>query len=1006
MSSFNFQKKNEHEAEAAKAVQKRDYSKAFYHTNEAARYAFALAEQCDGVLRQAYIQNGNDLLDLAEKEIKPRIGKANVKTPEKVSGNGEEAPAESKVQAMERPSVRLDDVAGMEDVKEQIRLRMIEPLKRPEEAKKHGIRVGGGILLYGPPGTGKTFIAKAVAGELNLPFYAITSADVFGKYVGESENNIRAIFADARKNPLSVVFIDELETIFRRRDDNVHETTQKVISVLLQELDGVNSENSNPILLMGATNNPWMVDEAFLRTNRFDVKAYVGLPDREARKKIITNSVKSIDYPVDQDAIEYLADATDGFNGADVTGILMNATQMAFDKNLDRYTKALFTEARAKAIPSCSAETSQKIAEWEESIGITRDKKKIIKPAAPAPAPAPEQPKAQDPAVASPAPASAPKPPAAPAPKPPAAPAPKPAPAVKKNGVTLDDIKGLKEAKEAVYDSLINPILYPEVYNTLGVIPGTGLLLYGPPGTGKTMFGRAIANELRTEFIPVTLSEVRGKTPLQTVQMISQLFSRARTCPHGCVLFLDDCEEILSRPGSSKAYGVSQFLTELDGLKKNGGSKVFVLIATNRPWMIDGALLRSGRISASVYVGLPDKETRKEIILSAIAENSIADDVDIDKLADLTEGYSCAEIFHKEKGGGVCNLARTFASRRWVDRIKQDPREKDIVEPLCWKDFESALASVTPSSVRDSSRIEEIRKFKEMYSIRIVSPVNDEGETQEVTIASPDAVAVKDMVFSSATIQNTPDYKHFSDKVFFMYNDEYDDSNNFNAYATVISNVLERYGIHDPVLEEDPLRPAIVLYEGLNLVNFTFAAFYKKYNPALTLDHPEKVREFLVSVNEILCRNGGGFDESSMKELDAKYELFSQPSEYENIKALACAMTAITIAHELGHIVYGDIFKIGTGSAYARNMERSADEFAVDVVNGIQDPALREVLTLGAALSFVADCALGGADRDIPVDSDISHPATLERFRILLEKTGDGPARYKLTEENFLQCIP
>ena len=140
--------------------------------------------------------------------------------------------------------------------------------------------------------------------------------------------------------------------------------------------------------------------------------------------------------------------------------------------------------------------------------------------------------------------------------------------------------------------------------------------------------------------------------------------------------------------------------------------------------------------------------------------------------------------------------------------------------------------------------------------------------------------------------------------------------------------------------------------------------------------------------------------------MDVKYNLFSEPSAYENIKALSFAMTAQTIAHELGHIVYGDIFKIDSGSAYTRNMERSADEFAADVINGIEDPSLREVLTLGAALSFVADAALDGADRDIPVDSEISHPATLERFNILLEKTGGAPARYNLTEESFLKCIP
>ncbi|MBQ7403732.1 MAG: ATP-binding protein [Lentisphaeria bacterium] len=350
-------------------------------------------------------------------------------------------------------------------------------------------------------------------------------------------------------------------------------------------------------------------------------------------------------------------------------------------------------------------------------------KKKVINPAE---GPVLKQEQASSPvqtAVSAP-PASAPEPapqPSIPAPAPAAPPPPKPAPkpAGNKNKITLSDVKGLTDAKEIVFDSLINPVLYPEVYSTLGVIPGTGLLLYGPPGTGKTMFGRAIANELNTEFLSVTLTEIKGKTPLQTVQMISNLFTKARSCPNGCVLCLDDCEEILSRPGSSKAYGVSQFLNELDGLKKTTGKgRVFVLIATNRPWMIDGALLRSGRISASVYVGLPEEETRKEIILSALEGILISEDVDVDKLAAITEGYSCAEIYHGLKGGGICNLARTYASRRWVERIKKDPAQKEIVEPLVWQDFVNAMKEVTPAAVRDAERISQINKFREMFSLR------------------------------------------------------------------------------------------------------------------------------------------------------------------------------------------------------------------------------------------------------------------------------------------------
>lgn len=225
------------------------------------------------------------------------------------------------------------------------------------------------------------------------------------------------------------------------------------------------------------------------------------------------------------------------------------------------------------------------------------------------------------------------------------------------------------------------------------------------------MFGRAIANEMNSEFVAVGLSDVRGKTPLQTVEMISNLFSKARNCVNGCVLFLDDCEELLSRPGNSKAYGVSQFLNELDGLRKTKeNGSVFVLIATNRPWMIDSALLRSGRIGAAIHVGLPDAEARKQILTDALNDVSLGADVDIDKLVELTEGYSGAELFHRTNGGGICNEARKFAARRWIQR-RTDNAEKDessnVNENIVWNDFENALNTVVPVSKRD---IELIRK--------------------------------------------------------------------------------------------------------------------------------------------------------------------------------------------------------------------------------------------------------------------------------------------------------
>lgn len=296
-------------------------------------------------------------------------------------------------------------------------------------------------------------------------------------------------------------------------------------------------------------------------------------------------------------------------------------------------------------------------------------------------------------------------------------------------GITLEDVKGLAEAKEIVLDALINPVNHPDVYKMLKVKPGTGLLLYGPPGTGKTMFAKAIANEMGTTFMHVKLNELKSKYVGETEANIAAMFKEARS-HEKCVLFLDECESMLRKRGNQKVCMVEQFLVELDGFRPDDKNQLFVLLATNRPWMIDSAITRSGRISTSVYVGLPEKETRRMIIDSALKDVPLADDVDLDRLADLTEGFSGAEISHKENGGGVCDDARKFAARRWIARRKDmeaNSEEWKRVEPITWADFERALRTVVPTSKRDADIIEKNLRFKDSGA----SPDTGDGDDSE-----------------------------------------------------------------------------------------------------------------------------------------------------------------------------------------------------------------------------------------------------------------------------------
>lgn len=298
------------------------------------------------------------------------------------------------------------------------------------------------------------------------------------------------------------------------------------------------------------------------------------------------------------------------------------------------------------------------------------------------------------------------------------------------SGITLDDVKGLAEAKKIVRDALIDPIRHPDIYSKLKIKPGTGLLLYGPPGTGKTMFAKAIANEMNTHFMHVKLNELKSKYVGETEVNIANMFSEARSHKR-CVLFLDECETMLRKRGNQKVCMVEQFLVELDGIQPESDSQLFVMLATNRPWLIDSAITRSGRISAMVYVDLPDEEARLQIITSALKDIPLADDVDINELVSLTKGYSGAEISHKEKGGGVCDEAPKFAKQRWIarrEKLSPDDPEYNRVEMVTRNDFELAMKSVTPTSLRDRDIIEKNKAFS---NGPVVSDRSDEQDDNE-----------------------------------------------------------------------------------------------------------------------------------------------------------------------------------------------------------------------------------------------------------------------------------
>lgn len=254
-----------------------------------------------------------------------------IETLEKIEAS-EASGKEGKWLMSQKPDVTFNDVAGMENVKEEIRIKLIYPFEHPEEAKKYGIGSGGGLLLYGPPGTGKTFIAKAIANEVDAIFFSIKPSDIMSKWVGEAEQNIAELFRMARSYPKSVIFIDEVESLVPKRRNSGSTVMQRVVPQILAEMDGISTDNRN-LLFIGATNEPWSLDIAVLRPGRFGEKIYIPPPDLASRKKLFELYLKNKPLSKNID-LDTLAQYTKGYSGADIKEVCIKASVIPFKESI------------------------------------------------------------------------------------------------------------------------------------------------------------------------------------------------------------------------------------------------------------------------------------------------------------------------------------------------------------------------------------------------------------------------------------------------------------------------------------------------------------------------------------------------------------------------------------------------------------------------------------------------------------------------------------------------
>ena len=367
--SFLSDKKKEHEDAAVAALDKRDFALAFAHTVKAAEYGLQLARQTEGEVSDAYVEDANSLLDTA-KSIKKQIGKTAAITADGHSGSADSESGSTLGEewlVRDKPNVKLDDVAGLEDVKQALREDIGNAIKHPELYKTFGIAAGGGILLFGPPGTGKTFIAKAVAGELDAAFFSVSGSQIKDKYVGETEKNMRRLFEAADEHKCSVIFIDEAESILKKRsaEDRVSPVTDFLILA-----DGL-KERKNTLLLLGGTNTPWDIDPAVLRPGRFGKRIYVGLPDEDARLAIFKLNLKGV--PLDPYIkLDDFARQSEGYSGADIKGICERAKKKAISRLIDdpQQTQTLLfsdlNDSFKSTPPSVTKSQVQKYLDWQK----------------------------------------------------------------------------------------------------------------------------------------------------------------------------------------------------------------------------------------------------------------------------------------------------------------------------------------------------------------------------------------------------------------------------------------------------------------------------------------------------------------------------------------------------------------------------------------------------------------------------------------------------------------
>src|ERR687892_2240607 len=541
------------------------------------------------------------------------------------------------------PSITYEDIGGLRDEVTKVREMIELPLRHPELFRRLGVEAPKGVILHGPPGTGKTLLAKAVANETNTNFYTIGGPEIMSKYYGESEERLRNVFQEAEKNAPSIIFIDEIDSIAPKREEVSGEVERRIVAQLLSLMDGMSSRGK--VVVIAATNRINAIDPALRRPGRFDREIEIGVPDRNGRLEVLQIHTRGMPLAKDVN-LEKLADISHGFVGADLQALSKEAGIRALRRILPEI------DLSSQSIP---VETLRKI------IVTMQDFMDVVKEM---------EPSAMREVF------------------------------VEVPDVKWEDIGGLSTIKQELQEAVEWPLKYQGVFAYADAVPPKGILLYGPPGTGKTLIAKAAANESEANFISIKGPELLSKWVGESEKGVREVFRKARQAAP-CIIFFDEVDAIAPRRGGD--FGdthvterlISQLLTELDGLEIL--TNVIVIAATNRPDIIDAALLRPGRFDRLLYVPPPDRDSRIQIIKIHTRKKPLADDVNVEQLADHTEGYTGADLASLSSAAVMLALREHIS--KYKDQKEADNRVKEL--KIQMRHFEEAMKKIRPLSTQE-----------------------------------------------------------------------------------------------------------------------------------------------------------------------------------------------------------------------------------------------------------------------------------------------------------------